>query len=68
MDLEFRTSSFCGSNACVDVAFDRPARLVWVRRKSGPVTSKPMIPFTYDEWDAFVAGVRNGEFDLPSDF
>jgi hypothetical protein len=26
-------------------------------------TSGPVLRFTLDEWNAFVGGVRNGEFD-----
>ena len=67
MSLQFKTSSFCGSNSCVDVAIDPATRQVWVRQKTGPLTSSSMLPFTYDEWAAFVTGVRNGEFDLPGE-
>jgi len=27
-------------------------------------TSGPVLVFTRDEWDAFVAGAKDGEFDL----
>jgi hypothetical protein len=26
----------------------------------------PVLVFRFDEWNAFLAGVRDGEFDLPS--
>ena len=48
----------CGN--CVEVA-SLPGGEIGVRnsRDSGG----PVLTFTPDEWDAFVGGVRNGEFD-----
>jgi Domain of unknown function (DUF397) len=34
-----------------------------LRQSSRP--EDPVLVFTPSEWDAFVAGVRDGEFDLP---
>ena len=56
----WRRSSFCGSSSCVEVAF--------ISGEIGVRDSKdgdsPVLSFTRDEWTAFVAGVKNGEFDL----
>jgi hypothetical protein len=29
-------------------------------------TARPAHVFTGEEWDAFLTGVKNGEFDLPA--
>ena len=57
---EFRTSSACSDGTCVGVARDGDDVLV-ADTKPGP--SAP-LRFTRAEWAAFVAGVKNGEFDL----
>jgi hypothetical protein len=58
---EFRKSTFSGNGGCVEVR-----RLgngsVAVRDSKDP--RKPAHEFTPQEWVAFLAGVRNGEFDL----
>jgi hypothetical protein len=58
-DLEWRISRTCDSGACVMVArygdsvlFGDPGR------QGGPVFS-----YTVAEWEAFLAGVRLGDFD-----
>jgi hypothetical protein len=56
---DFRKSSFCGSSACVEVA--QADGEVLVRDSKDPAAA---LRFTADEWAAFVAGVRAGEFDL----
>jgi hypothetical protein len=56
---EFKTSSFCNLGDCVEVGM-RPDGTVAVRDtkdRSGE------LQFTAAEWAAFVAGVKNGEFD-----
>jgi hypothetical protein len=46
---------------CVEVAFAEDGVLVrHSRDQAGPV-----LAFTHSEWKAFLAGARNGEFDLP---
>ncbi|MFI6799213.1 DUF397 domain-containing protein [Streptosporangium canum] len=78
MDLsraEWRKSSFSGNNGgdCVEVAelkdvTDGPghkaehAELIAVRDSKDP--EGPKLFFTLAEWDAFVNGVKVGEFDL----
>jgi hypothetical protein len=53
-------SSFSGASGCVLVAID--GKGVWVRDSKFP-RRRPLF-FTEVEWDAFLRGVRNGEFDL----
>jgi hypothetical protein len=53
-------SSATGSENCVEVAFVGGA--IVVREAGNP--AGPVLLFTPDEWDAFVAGAKDGEFDL----
>ncbi|WP_214327231.1 DUF397 domain-containing protein [Nonomuraea sediminis] len=58
----WRKSRFCnGSSACVEVASlaDGNVALRDSKQQDGPV-----LVFTPEEWAAFVAGARDGEFDL----
>ena len=54
-------SSFSFANGnCVEVA-DLPGGGIGVRDSKD--TLGPVLHFTPDEWQAFLAGARNGEFD-----
>lgn len=56
----WRTSSLCDLNGCVEVAILEDRVVVRdAKDRSGPV-----LVFTAPEWEAFVGGVRGGEFDL----
>ncbi len=55
----WRKSSASGASECVEVAFVEES--VLVRRSQDP--SGPALTFSGPEWAAFVADVRNGEFD-----
>jgi Domain of unknown function (DUF397) len=55
------TRSFSNSN-CVEVA-QLPDGQIGVRDSKVPYG--PVLHFTPGEWNAFTAGVRNGEFDNP---
>jgi Domain of unknown function (DUF397) len=56
----WRKSSRSGANGCVEVAFvDGKIAVRDSKDRRGP-----MLVFTPLEWDAFVGGVRDGEFDL----
>jgi hypothetical protein len=46
---------------CVEVAFADDAVLV----RHSHDSSGPVLSFSHSEWKAFLAGARNGEFDLP---
>jgi hypothetical protein len=58
--LVWRKSTLSVSNGCVEVAIqDDGVALRDSKDRSGPV-----LLFTRHEWEAFVGGVRAGEFDL----
>jgi hypothetical protein len=50
-----------GDAGCVEVA--TVERVVGVRDSKD--RQGPVLVFRFDEWDTFLAGVRDGEFDLP---
>lgn len=53
-------SSFCTGHGCVGIALE-PGGVAVVDTKVG---DGPALRFTPAEWAAFVAGVKNGEFDV----
>lgn len=57
----FRKSTRSGpwTDNCVEVDTDGPD--VRVRDSKDP--TGPVLKFTPDEWDAFLAGAKDGEFD-----
>ena len=55
-----RTSSFCSDGGCVGVTLEAEAVAVVDTKQPGAAP----LRFTRAEWAAFVAGVKNGEFDL----
>jgi predicted secreted Zn-dependent protease len=58
--IQWRTSSLCGNDACVEVGIsDNKAFL-----RSSKDTSSGYLVFDAAEWRAFLAGVRNHEFDI----
>ena len=61
--IEWRKSTLSTTNGCVEVAIvgDRVAVRDSKQQGRGPV-----LEFTAVEWDAFLGGVRGGEFDLES--
>ncbi|GAA4543552.1 DUF397 domain-containing protein [Pseudonocardia xishanensis] len=59
--IEYRVSSFCSAGNCVAVGRTAEGYAV-ADTKDG--SARP-LEFTVDEWAAFVAGVKNGEFDPP---
>lgn len=72
----WRKSSHCGSRSeCVQVTvtYDTSAaphkagsgKLYLMRNSRDP--DGPVLAFTEAEWEAFVLGVKDGEFDLPED-
>lgn len=62
VEVQFHKSSKSGpwTDNCVEVGLCNCGQ-VKVRDSKDP--SGPVLSFTPDEWDAFTAGVRNGEFD-----
>jgi hypothetical protein len=61
--LRLLTSSFCSAGTCVGVAVTSD-RVTVVDTKA---VDGPNLSFTADEWSAFVAGVKAGEFDVPTE-
>lgn len=61
----WQRSSFCSGTdtLCVDVAFE-PGEVA-VRDSKDP--AGPVLRFTPREWEVFLLGVRNAEFDVPAD-
>jgi Domain of unknown function (DUF397) len=56
----WRKSANSGVNGCVEVAFaEERIALRDSKDRKGPV-----LVFTPHEWEAFLSGVRDGEFDL----
>ncbi|MGW0804941.1 DUF397 domain-containing protein [Nonomuraea sp. NPDC002799] len=49
----------CNNGDCVEVAVLEGT--VWVRGSRG---DGAVLPFTFDEWSAFVSGAKRGLFDL----
>jgi hypothetical protein len=61
-ECRWRKSSRSQFNNCVEVCFvdDR------VQERNSRDPDGPVLVFTAPEWDAFVAGVKLGEFDRPA--
>lgn len=58
-ELKWRTAR-CESGSCVGVAREEDGQVL-VRNMSDP--EAPVARFTQQEWKAFIAGVKTGEFD-----
>ena len=56
----WRTSTASGGGNCAEVSFT--GELVLMRSSRSP--RGPVLSFSRSEWEAFLTGVRNGEFDL----
>jgi Domain of unknown function (DUF397) len=58
----FRKSTFSGAGnpACVEVGFVTAEVLL----RDSKHQDGPVLRFNTDEWNAFLAGVKAGEFDL----
>jgi hypothetical protein len=59
--VEYKISTFCNFGDCVEVG-QLPGGSVSVRDTKDRERTASLV-FTPDEWDAFVKGVKNGEFD-----
>ncbi len=59
-DVQFKMSSFCTMNGCVEIGRLTNGQVAFRDTKD---RSRPVLIFTNEEWLAFVAGVRAGEFD-----
>lgn len=58
-ELKFLKSTFCGNGACVEVRISREHDYVLVRDSRGDT-----VTYNHDEWQAFLAGCKAGEFDV----
>jgi Domain of unknown function (DUF397) len=58
--LQWRKSSSSGTGDCVEVAIDRSH--VHLRDSEQPAGAQ--LHLTHAEWNAFVRGVKAGEFDV----
>jgi hypothetical protein len=66
VEVKFHKATASGANGCVEVATDPACGQVQVRdSKLGDVS--PVLTFTAHEWQCFLDGVRNDEFDLPKE-
>lgn len=59
MDNQWSRSSFCADKSCVEVG--RDGADILIRQSDDP--DGPRLRFTPDEWAAFLAGAKAGEFD-----
>jgi hypothetical protein len=59
---DYRKSTFSNSSGCVEVRLLEDGT---IGLRDSKDRSKDPHLFTQGEWVAFLAGVRNGEFDLP---
>lgn len=57
--MNFRKSSFCESNGCVEV--ERGEQVVIVRNSTNPDVQ---VTFTAEEWRIFLQGVKADEFEI----
>jgi len=65
-ELDWAKSSLSYANgSCVEIA-GLSGDLIYVRDSKNKNARGAILSFTPAEWDAFVGGVRNGEFDRPS--
>jgi hypothetical protein len=56
----WRKGTRSGNNGCVEVAFVEDQVAV----RDSKDRSGPVLVFTAHEWEAFIGGVRTGEFEL----
>jgi hypothetical protein len=59
-NLSWSKSSFCNNSSCVEVAVT--PEFVAVRDSKNP--QHQALVYTTDEWQQFLAGAKNGEFDI----
>lgn len=59
-DARFRRSTFCVGGSCVEVAALSDGADIALRDSKD--ANSPVLRFTPEEWDAFVAGVLDGQF------
>lgn len=58
----YKISSLCGGCGCGCVGVAMEDGAIYVTNTT--TADSPVTRFTPEEWKAFIAGVKNGEFDL----
>lgn len=61
---KWRKSSRSGQDGCVEVAFVEGGVAIRDSKDRGG----PVLQFTAQEWESFLGGIRDGEFDRASYF
>jgi len=56
----WRRASRCGGSGCVEVAISGAEIAVRDAKRS----DSPVLTYSAEEWRVFIAGVKDGEFDL----
>jgi hypothetical protein len=64
LGAEWRKSMRSAQGDCVEVSYRADVGTILVRDTKAD-GSGPVLRFTRGEWSAFVAGVHDGEFNLP---
>ena len=64
-DIVFKKSSYSQGGQCVEVGLAPGGGSVVAVRHSTRFGREALL-FTPAEWDAFVRGVKDGEFDVPA--
>jgi hypothetical protein len=54
-------SSYSGTSGCIQVAYIDG----YIAVRDSKESQGPALVFNTDEWQAFIKGVRDGEFDRP---
>jgi hypothetical protein len=58
-ELAWRVARMCNSGECVQVAAQ--GQMIYIGDSKAP--DGPVLSYYPNEWDQFVAGVKNGDFD-----
>lgn len=64
LNAEWRKSLRSAQGNCVEVSYS-PAETTVLMRDTKAYGNGPVLSFSRDEWVAFLAGVHEGEFNLP---
>jgi hypothetical protein len=64
-DVQFIRSSYCLSTSsnCVEIARGIRSNLTYIRNLKNHATN--VLTFTREEWELFLRGVKDGQFDFP---
>jgi hypothetical protein len=65
LGAEWRKSMRSAQGNCVEVSYQDGPAAVLVRDTKADGRG-PILSFTRSEWSAFLAGVQDGEFNLPA--